>query len=162
MNKERAMAIQQAIGQTLRALRQQKGLTQKELASKIPGEVDYSYIGKIERGEQLPSLKMLERLSDALAVPLSSFFQGLGSGVTARKEEREEHNEALSRQRERLLHLMRMAHDNDIPLLIEIVRILNKRRTGQEMAKGKQGGAMHARQPASRKRPKPGGQRPNR
>jgi transcriptional regulator with XRE-family HTH domain len=45
------MALQQTIGQTLRAFRQRKGLTQKELASKIQGEVDYSYIGKIERGE---------------------------------------------------------------------------------------------------------------
>jgi transcriptional regulator with XRE-family HTH domain len=156
------MAIQRAIGQTLRALRQQKGLTQKELASKIPGEVDYSYIGKIERGEQLPSLKMLERLSEVLAVPLSSFFQALDSGVTARKEDREESNEALSRQRERLLHLIRVAHDNDIPLLIEIVRILNKRRTGQEMAKGKQGGAVHTRQLTSRKQSKPEGRRPDR
>jgi transcriptional regulator with XRE-family HTH domain len=52
------MALQQTIGQTLRAFRQRKGLTQKELASKIQGEVDYSYIGKIERGEQLPALKL--------------------------------------------------------------------------------------------------------
>lgn len=156
------MAIQRAIGQILRALRQQRGLTQKELASKIPGEVDYSYIGKIERGEQLPSLKMLERLSEVLTVPLSSFFQELGSGVRTRREDREEGNEALSRQRERLLHLIRMAHDNDIPLLIEIVRILNKRRKGQEIGKGKQEGTAHARQPASLKRPKSGRQRPDR
>ena len=155
------MAIQRAIGQTLRALRQQKGLTQKELSSKIPEEVDYSYIGKIERGEQLPSLKMLERLSDALAVPLSIFFQEFGGGVTTRKESREGHNEALSRQRERLLHLIRMAHDNDIPLLIEIVRILNKRRKDQEMRKGKQEGTMNVRQPASRKRSRPSRQRPD-
>jgi transcriptional regulator with XRE-family HTH domain len=148
------MAIQRAIGQTLRILRQQKGLTQKELASKVPGEVDYSYIGKIERGEQLPSLKMLKRLSDALAVPLSSFFQVLRSGVTARKEHREENNEVLSRQRERLLNLIYLAHNNDIPLLIEIVRILNKRRKGQEMAKSKQGEAVLARLPASGKRTK--------
>src|SRR5688572_4021046 len=131
MSKERVMAVQQAIGQTLRALRQREGLTQKELASKIQGEVDYSYIGKIERGEQLPSLKMLERLSDALAVPLSSFFQGLGSGVTARREGCEAGNEALGRQRGRLLlYLVRTVHNDDIPLLIEIVQILNKHRKG--------------------------------
>ena len=44
------MVVQQAIRQIVRALRQRKGLTQKELASKIQGKVDYSYIGKIERG----------------------------------------------------------------------------------------------------------------
>jgi transcriptional regulator with XRE-family HTH domain len=137
MNEEKAMAVQQAIGQTLRALRQRQGLTQKELASKIQGEVDYSYIGKIERGEQLPSLKMLERLSIALVVPLSSFFQGLGSDVTSRKGGREAVNEVLSRQRERLLlYLVRTVHNDDISLLIEIVRILNKRRKAQSVGKG--------------------------
>ena len=131
------MGVQQAIGQTLRALRQREGLTQKGLASKIQGEVDYSYIGKIERGEQLPSLKMLERLSNALAVPLSSFFQGLGSDVTARRGDRETGNEALGRQRERLLlYLVRTVHNDDIPLLIEIVRILNKHRKAQGVGKG--------------------------
>jgi transcriptional regulator with XRE-family HTH domain len=141
MSKERVMVVPQAIGQTLRAFRQQKGLTQKELASKIQGEVDYSYIGKIERGEQLPSLKMLERLSIALAVPLSSFFQELGSDETARRVGLEAGNEALGRQRERLLlYLARTVHNDDIPLLIEIVRILNKRRKAQGMGKGETGG----------------------
>ena len=51
--------MQRAIGQRLRELRQRKGLTQKDLSLKVRGKIDYSYIGKIERGEQLPSLKML-------------------------------------------------------------------------------------------------------
>lgn len=134
------MVVQQAIGQTLRALRQRKGLTQKELAAKIQGQVDYSYIGKIERGEQLPSLKMLERLSHALAVPLSSFFQGLGRNVTAQREGDEAGDEALDRQRERLLlYLVHTVHNDDIPLLIEIVQILNKRRRAQSVGKGETG-----------------------
>jgi transcriptional regulator with XRE-family HTH domain len=137
MGKERVRGVQQAIGQTLRALRQREGLTQKELASKIQGEVDYSYIGKIERGEQLPSLNMLERLSNALAVPLSSFFQGFGSYVTAPGGGREAGNEALGRRRERLLfYLAHTVHNDDIPLLIEIVRILNKHRKAQGVGKG--------------------------
>jgi transcriptional regulator with XRE-family HTH domain len=140
MSKKRVMGVQQAIGQTLRALRQREGLTQKELASKIQGEVDYSYIGKIERGEQRPSLKMLERLSHALAVPFSSFFRGLDSDVTARGGGRGAGNEALGRQRERLLlYLARTVHNDDIPLLIEIVRILNKRRKAQSVGEGETG-----------------------
>jgi transcriptional regulator with XRE-family HTH domain len=137
MSKESVMVVQQAIGQTLRALRQRKGLTQKELASKLQGAVDYSYIGKIERGEQLPSLKMLERLSNALAVPLSCFFQGLGSDITARRESGEAGYEALDLERERLLlYLVHTVHNDDIPLLIEMVRILNKRRKAQGAGKG--------------------------
>jgi transcriptional regulator with XRE-family HTH domain len=141
MSKESVMGVQQAIAQTLRALRQLKGLTQKELASKLRGEVDYSYIGKIERGEQLPSLKMLVRLSNALGVPLSSFFQGLGSDVTDRMGGSEEGKEGLGRQRERLFRLVRMVHNDDVPLLIEIVRTLNKRRKAQSVGKEKPGRA---------------------
>ena len=59
MSERRGTAVRQAIGQKLRELRQRKGLTQKELARTVRGKVDYSYIGKIERGEQLPSLKVL-------------------------------------------------------------------------------------------------------
>jgi transcriptional regulator with XRE-family HTH domain len=140
MSEERAMVVQQAIGRTLRALRQRKGLTQKELASKIQGEVDYSYIGKIERGEQLPSLKMLERLSNALEVPLTSFFQGLDRDVTTLGDDGEAGDEALGRQREHLLlRLVRTVHNDDIPLLIEIVRILNKRRKPQDVGRGETG-----------------------
>jgi transcriptional regulator with XRE-family HTH domain len=139
MSKESVMGVQQAIAQTLRALRQLKGLTQKELASKLKGEVDYSYIGKIERGEQLPSLKMLVRLSNALGVPLSSFFQGLGSDATDRMGGRDVGTEGLGRQRERLFHVVRMVHNDDVPLLIEIVRILNKRRKAQSVGKEKSG-----------------------
>jgi transcriptional regulator with XRE-family HTH domain len=136
-SEEMVMVIQQEIGKILRALRQRNGLTQKELASKIQGKVDYSYIGKIERGEQLPSLKMLERLSNALAVPLSSFFQGLGSDVTARTVGREPDDEALGREREQLLlYLLHTVHNDDIRLLIEIVRVLNKRRKAHSLGKG--------------------------
>jgi len=29
-------------------------LTQKEFAERVPGKVDYTYIGRMERGEQYP------------------------------------------------------------------------------------------------------------
>ena len=50
------------MGERLRKLRKNLGLTQKEFAEKVPGKVDYTYIGKIERGQQYPSLKMLEKI----------------------------------------------------------------------------------------------------
>ncbi len=130
------MSVQQAIGQKLRELRQRKGLTQKELARTVRGRVDYSYIGKIERGEQLPSLKVLKRLSDALAVPLGYFFQGIDGEATARTEGGDGSKKGFSRQRERfLLHLVQTVHTDDIPLLIEIIRVLSKHRKAQKMGK---------------------------
>ena len=62
------------IGVVLRHLRQARGLTQKDLARCVAGGVDGTYIGKIERGEQLPSLKVLMRLSKPLGVTVSDFF----------------------------------------------------------------------------------------
>ena len=62
------------IGLVLRRLRQARGLTQKDLAQCVAGGVDGTYIGKIERGEQLPSLKVLIRLSRPLGVTVSDFF----------------------------------------------------------------------------------------
>ncbi|MBI5183021.1 MAG: helix-turn-helix transcriptional regulator, partial [Nitrospinae bacterium] len=50
-----------AIGGRLKRIRKERGLTQKKLVEVIKGKIDYSYIGKIERGEQLPSIKVLKR-----------------------------------------------------------------------------------------------------
>jgi hypothetical protein len=39
------------------------------LAGRLVDRVDYSYIGKSERGEQIPPPKVGERVTDALNVP---------------------------------------------------------------------------------------------
>lgn len=62
------------IGLTLQRLRRDKGWTQKALAQQVAGGVNATYIGKIERGDQLPSLKILLRLSQALDVSVGDFF----------------------------------------------------------------------------------------
>lgn len=60
------------MGLTLHRLRHERNLTQKRLAQRVA--VDATYIGKIERGDQLPSLKVLLRLSKTLEVSVSNFF----------------------------------------------------------------------------------------
>jgi transcriptional regulator with XRE-family HTH domain len=62
------------IGLILHRLRRDKGWTQKTLAQRVAGGVNATYIGKIERGDQLPSLKILLRLSQALDVAVGDFF----------------------------------------------------------------------------------------
>ena len=52
----------------MRRLRQQKGLTQEELA--FEAEIDLTYMGGIERGRRNPSLLVMARIADALSVPL--------------------------------------------------------------------------------------------
>lgn len=139
------MTLQQAIGQRLRELRQEKGLTQKELALKTRGKLDYSYIGKIERGEQMPSIKVLKRLGDALTVPIYRFFLGIDDERATKPQGYRGGGEALDAPRQRLLfYLARSVHDDDIPLLFEIVRVLNKHRKEGAPQKGSHTDSLHA------------------
>ncbi len=56
------------LGRNVRRLRQQKGLTQEELA--FEAKIDLTYMGGIERGRRNPSLLVMARIADALSVPL--------------------------------------------------------------------------------------------
>jgi transcriptional regulator with XRE-family HTH domain len=107
----------------------EKGLTQKELAAMVSGGLDYTYIGKIEREEQLPSLKILIKLSEALQVPLSSFFREENERLSALSRSGKLVNLAAAREMSLLLKELNQIHREDIPLLIEIVRALNKHRS---------------------------------
>ena len=63
------------LGERMKKMRKRLGLIQKEFAGCVEGKIDYTYIGKIERGQQYPSLKMLERMGKAFSTPLSYFFE---------------------------------------------------------------------------------------
>src|SRR4051795_8957920 len=55
----------ETVGQRLRRLRRERGLSQRELAS--PG-VSYAYISRIEAGARRPSVKALRKLARKLGV----------------------------------------------------------------------------------------------
>lgn len=123
------------IGRRLKELRQQKGLTQKALAGKVKGKIDQSYIGKIERGEQLPSLKILMRISKTLSVPLGYFFQEdvRVTGIAV-KPENLVHIKEL-RPKKLIINALQKVHRDDISLLIEIINILYRHRKRRIKAK---------------------------
>lgn len=56
------------VGRNVRKLRQQRGLTQEELA--FEAKIDLTYVGGIERGKRNPSLMVLARIAKALSAPL--------------------------------------------------------------------------------------------
>src|ERR671934_664917 len=58
--------LMETIGQRLRRLRTDRGLSQREIAS--PG-VSYAYISRIEAGSRNPSVKALRMLAAKLGVP---------------------------------------------------------------------------------------------
>jgi transcriptional regulator with XRE-family HTH domain len=65
MSTEGSPAAGETIGQRLKRLRLERGLSQRELAA--PG-VSYAYISRIEAGTRQPSVKALRRLASKLAV----------------------------------------------------------------------------------------------
>ncbi len=67
--------LAQITGQRIRMYRQQKKLTQEELAERAG--LHNTYIGQVERGEKNLTLNSLEKILKALEVPFSRFFEYL-------------------------------------------------------------------------------------
>lgn len=59
-------AVSKKIGENLRQIRQNKGITQEDLA--LEAGLNRAYIGYIERGERNPSTNTLVKISRALKV----------------------------------------------------------------------------------------------
>ncbi len=64
--------IQKRFGKRVRELRQEKGLSQEELAFRA--KVHRTYLGGIERGERNPALKNIAAIAGALEVSLGQLF----------------------------------------------------------------------------------------
>jgi transcriptional regulator with XRE-family HTH domain len=61
------------LGQRIRTLRRLKGWTQQELGDEA--DVNYKFIGEIERSRQNPSFMILEKIATALGVDLYELFR---------------------------------------------------------------------------------------
>ena len=66
------MDIASQVGAALRALRDEVGISQEELAGR--SGLDRTYISGIERGRRNPSVRSLQRVSDALGITLDVIF----------------------------------------------------------------------------------------
>lgn len=66
------------IGQLIAEHRKQQKLTQEKLA--FLTDLHPDYIGKVERGERMVSIRSLLMILDKLNLPYSSFFGKLDSG----------------------------------------------------------------------------------
>ena len=67
--------ISKSIGQRIRNYRDQKDLSQENLAE-LSG-MHATYIGQVERGEKNVTVKNIEKIASALDVPLSQLFEKL-------------------------------------------------------------------------------------
>ncbi len=64
--------IVSSFGTSVRHLREQHGWSQEVLAERA--DLNRSYIGELERGQAIPSLLTLKKLSLALGMPLSQLL----------------------------------------------------------------------------------------
>ena len=65
------MPINSAVGETLRELRQKKGVSQEKLAEAIDSH--QVYISEIENGKKIPSLSVIYKIARFFNLSLSDF-----------------------------------------------------------------------------------------
>jgi transcriptional regulator with XRE-family HTH domain len=66
------MSLGEIVARNIRRLREERGLTQEELAARI--RINRNYVGMIEREENSPTVAMLERIARALGIEPARLF----------------------------------------------------------------------------------------
>lgn len=67
------MKLRERVARNLRRLRQEKSVSQEELAHRA--QVNRNYVGMLEREEYAATVDMLEKLADALEVDPNEFLR---------------------------------------------------------------------------------------
>ena len=67
------MKAQLVVARNLRRLRVLRGISQENLA--VDAGIDRTYVSRLERGMENPSVAVLERLAKALHAEISDFFE---------------------------------------------------------------------------------------
>jgi len=122
------------LGERLRNMRKKLGLTQKEFAQRVPGKIDYTYIGKMERGQQYPSLKMLERIGKAFSTPLSYFFEDNNFLKSLDLLPSELKDLLKDTKRQDYLRMSRDLKPRDLDLVMQIMKILIQKKPGESLS----------------------------
>jgi transcriptional regulator with XRE-family HTH domain len=71
------------VARNIRRLRVAKGLSQEVLA--VDAEIDRTYVSRLERGLENPTVAVLERLAKALSANIEELFRTPRAGETAPK-----------------------------------------------------------------------------
>ena len=64
--------LRPALGRRIRSLRHEQGLSQEALGGRAG--LHWTYISDLERGQQTPTVDVVNRLARALSVTLAEFF----------------------------------------------------------------------------------------
>lgn len=105
------------IGNRIRELRQQAGLSQEKLAEMVG--VSFQQIQKYERGHTTLNILKLQSIAKALKVTISDIFESLPSGQVS-----------LTPQEEELLKSFRRIRNDEMKnCILKLVRNINKKVT---------------------------------
>lgn len=107
-----------SLGQSIRMLRKNKGLTLAELANKVGSHV--GNLSRIERGSAKPSLNLLYKISDALDYSLAEIFSM--ADINTKESDKKSALHAV------FISLV----EQDQELLLEFARLLQKRSSGSK------------------------------
>ncbi len=124
--------LRRLLGQRVRELRKQAGLTQEELADKA--DTDFRNIGRIERGESHIQLNTLVRVAEALEVSPADILETLSKLPRTRRP--------LTLKEEmlqELTDLLMNESEDDVRLALEVVKTLMRHKRGKGTAQ-KEGG----------------------
>lgn len=65
-----------ALGQAIRRMRKERDMSQEQLA--LSAEVDMSYLGRVERGDNNVAVLRLKRIADALGMTMTELMSEAG------------------------------------------------------------------------------------
>ena len=108
------------IGKKLRELRKAFNLTQKQFAQRMMTKIDYTYIGKIERGEQNPSLNILNRIANSLNIKLEYFFSDKSIEHYLLSENKN------YKKKEEILNLLYNLEEEELNFILGIIKFINR------------------------------------
>ena len=65
--------ISKKLGQNLKKIREQKGMTQGDICRAL--NLDRGYVSSVENGKRNPTLSTLKKLADALKIPVDELLK---------------------------------------------------------------------------------------
>lgn len=104
------------LGRRIRSLRNMKGWTQQELGEQA--DVNYKFVGEIERGQQNPSFAVLVKITGALGVELPELFRFELEELSRKEVERE------------IVSIVKSISELSLRQMLSVLRVLYPIRTG--------------------------------
>jgi len=98
------------LGRRIRSLRNLKGWTQQKLGEEA--DVNYKFVGEIERGQQNPSFVILVKIADALEADLPELFRFKQEELSRKEVERE------------IVNIGKSISDKSLKEILSVLRVL--------------------------------------